>query len=364
MSNKTKNELTYKEILQWPKTDLHCHLDGSLRIETFIELAREYNVKLPSYDEAGLKETLGFGERKSGFQNYLVLFEYALSMMQEKDAIERIAFELAEDAAKENVVYLEMRYAPIFHTSHALKWSDTIDAVLRGIHKAEKMYDIKCGIILTGIRSIDPVISKALADLAVAYKGKGVVGFDLAGAEDHNPAKNHAEAFYEIRNNNINCTIHAGEVAGRTSISEALHYCNADRIGQGTRLIESAGLLNYVNDHRIPLEVCLSTSTIFGPLKTLDAHPLPFYHNYGLRVTLNTDSRLFADTTATKELLLAAETFDMTEEDLKDIVTNGFKSAFLPYKEKVAMMCKYLPRIGRKIPSHQVLDYANKPIEE
>jgi adenosine deaminase len=357
MSNKTNTTLTYNEILQWPKTDLHCHLDGSLRIETFIELARQNDVKLPSYEIEGLKETLGFGQRKTGFQNYLVLFEYALSLMQDKESIERIAFELAEDAAKENVVYLEIRYAPIFHTSLALRWSETIDAVLKGIEKAEKMYDIKCGIILTGIRSIDPVISKALAELAVQYKGKGVVGFDLAGAEDHNPAKNHAEAFYIIRNNNINCTIHAGEVAGRTSISEALHYCNADRIGQGTRLIESAGILNYVNDHRIPLEVCLSTSTIFGPLKSLEAHPFPFYHDYGLRVTLNTDSRLFADTTMTKELLLAAETFGLTEDDLKDVITNGFKSAFLPYAEKVRMMCKYLPKIGRKVPSCQATNY-------
>ena len=355
LAPKAAEPISRDEILNWPKVDLHCHLDGSMRLSTLIELAHEFNVELPSNDEKELREYLGIGKKFSELEDYLKVFDTTLSVLQSKEALERVAFELAEDAAKENVVYLEVRFAPVFHTSHALKWSETVDAVLAGLRRAEKSYDIVCRLIVTGIRSIDPLISKELAELAVTYKGKGVVGFDLAGAEEDNPASDHTEAFYVIKNNNINCTLHAGEVVGRKSISEALHYCGADRIGQGTKLIENSDLLNYVNDHRIPLEICLSSAIHVGSYAAVSQHPFPFYLNYGLRVTLNSDSRLFADTTVTDELYLAAKTFELTRDDLIKIIINGFKAAFLPYRAKVAQMNKYLPRLNRKVPKFQAL---------
>jgi len=265
------------EVLQWPKTDLHCHLDGSMRVSTLIDLARTYDVTLPCYDEPCLREQLGLGRRYDSLEEYLKVFDFTLRVLQHKEALERVAFELAEDAARENVVYLEVRYAPVFHTHMALTWSETVDAVLAGLARAERPFDITCRVILTGIRSIDPIISQQLAELTVAYKGRGVVGFDLAGDEVNNPASEHTEAFYTIKNNNINCTLHAGEVVGRKSIHEALHFCGADRIGQGTRLLESSDLLNYVNDHRIPLEICLSSATHVGFLRDIRRHPFPFY---------------------------------------------------------------------------------------
>jgi adenosine deaminase len=173
-----------------------------------------------------------------------------------------------------------------------------------------------------------------LAELSVAYKNRGVIGFDLAGAEASFPAKDHKEAFQLILKNNVNCTAHAGEAFGPESIGQAIHYLGAHRIGHGTRLREDGDLLNYVNDHRIPLEVCPSSNVQTGAVSSLDAHPLKFYFDYGLRVTINTDNRLITDTTVTKELWVAHKELGLSLEDLTTIIVSGFKSAFLPFREK------------------------------
>ncbi|MCK4956889.1 MAG: adenosine deaminase, partial [Candidatus Cloacimonetes bacterium] len=174
--------------------------------------------------------------------------------------------------------------------------------------------------------------------LAVAYKNKGVIGFDLAGAEYNNPAKVHKEAFYLALNNNLNITIHAGEAYGPKSIHEALHYCSAHRIGHGTRLIEDGDLLNYVNDHRIPLEICLKSNLHTKSVKKISEHPLAFYLDYGLRVTLNTDNRLISNTTLTDEYMLAINELNLNYMDIKNLIINGFKSAFLSYRDKVELI--------------------------
>ena len=344
----------------WPKTDLHCHLDGSIRRRTLIELAREYHVELPSYDETGLTELLGIGQRRKSLEHYIEGFDLTIKAMQERDALTRVAYELVEDAAREHVVYQEVRFSPLFHTSHAMTWSEIVDAVLDGLERGERDFGTRNGLILMGIRSIDPLISSQLAQLTVRYKERGVVGFDLAGAEHANPAREHREAFSIISKHNVNCTLHAGEEEGRRSISEALHYCGADRIGQGTKLRDNADLLNYVNNHRIPLEMCLSSAVQIGSVNDLRNHPFGFYLDFGLRVTLNTDSRLFTGTTITDELLLAATTFGLSLVDLENIVINGFKSAFLPYHEKVSLLTDILPRLGRKVPKHQALRLAQR----
>ena len=241
-----------KTIHQMPKTDLHCHLDGSVRIETILDLAKKQNVTLPSNDPKKLKEILVPGLNCKNLVEYLKPFDVTLSVMQEAEAIERIAFELAEDAAEENIRYLEIRYSPILHQDKGLKLTEIVDSVISGLARAEKQFDIKTGVIICGIRNINPKASLALAELSVAYKNRGVVAFDLAGAEENYPAKDHLEAFYLMLNNNVNCTAHAGEAFGPESIHQAIHYCGAHRIGHGTRLIEDGDLLNYVNDHRIP----------------------------------------------------------------------------------------------------------------
>ena len=173
-----------------------------------------------------------------------------------------------------------------------------------------------------------------MAELAVAYKGRGVVGFDLAGAEYDNPAKHHRTAFQLVRDNNINVTIHAGEAYGPESIAQAIHVCGAHRIGHGCRLRENGDLLHYVNDHRIALECCPSSNVQTGAIRDLPSHPLKLYKALGLRVTVNTDNRLVTDTTVSKELHLCHTHLGFTLEDLKAIVLSGFKSAFLPFHVK------------------------------
>jgi len=353
-------KITRKYLENLPKADLHCHLDGSLRIKTIIELAKEYKVKLPTYDEEGLAKLVQVGQTCSSLEEYLKAFDITLAVLQEKDALIRTAYELAEDAAKENVKYMEVRYSPILHTKRGLKLTEIVDGVKEGLELAEKKFDIITGIIICGIRQISPETSLHLADLCVAYKNRGVVGFDLAGAEANYPAKHHKEAFYRILNNNINCTLHAGEAFGADSIAQAIHYCGAHRIGHGTRLSEDGDLLNYVNDHRIPLEICLTSNVQTRSVKNYESHPIKLYYTYGLRVTLNTDNRLVSNTTLTDELLIAARTYNFTSADIKSIIIHGFKSAFLSYRDKKRLLQRIIPELDpegelifpREAPSH------------
>src|SRR5580765_6192773 len=258
--------------------------------------------------------------------------------MQHKDALYRTAFELVEDCAAENVRHLEVRYSPILHRKKRLSYEDIVDPVIAGLRDAGVKYDISTGVIICGIRSMAPKVSMALAELAVAYKGRGVLAFDLAGQERDYPAKAHRAAFQLILKHNINSTVHGGEAFGAQSIAQALHYCGAHRIGHGTRLREDPDLMRYVNDHRIPLEVCLSSNVQTRAVRTIREHPFHFYFKQGLRVTLNTDSRLVSGTTVTEELALAARTFHLNPYELKKIIINGFKSAFLPYNDKARML--------------------------
>ncbi len=341
-------ELPSDELIrELPKVDLHCHLDGSLRVETIWELAQDRKVLLPVQSLEELRQFFKPENAAANLVEYLKRFEYTLGVLQDAEALARTAYELALDAAAEHVLYLEVRYSPVLHTRKGLKLTQVMNAVLDGLAKAEREADIKTGVIVCGIRNISPETSLRLAELAVAYKHQGVVGFDLAGTEDHYPARDHSEAFYLIRKNNINCTVHAGEAYGPDSIKQALHNLNTHRIGHGVRLKEDGDLLNYVNDHRIPLEICLSSNMHTGAVKSLEAHPLRFYYDWGLRVTVNTDNRLFSDTTVTKEYLLACQTYGLTLQDLKNLIIMGFKSSFMPYKTKVSLLDRVL-KILRK----------------
>jgi adenosine deaminase len=317
-----------------PKTDLHCHLDGSLRLATILELAEAQGVRLPADTPEGLARAIHMGETCSSLEDYLTAFEVTLQVLQTEEALRRAAHELALDCAAENVRYLEVRYSPVLHTRQGLKPTAIVDAVLDGLRAAKRETGIKSHVIICGIRHMDPDTSVRLAELAVAYKGKGVVGFDLAGAEEGNPPRHHRAALELILDNNVNLTIHAGEAFGPESIAQAVHVCGAHRIGHGVRLRENGDLLNYVNDHRIPLELCPSSNVQTGSVTGFAAHPLRFYFDFGLRVTVNTDNRLVTDTTCTKELLLAHRELGFTLDDLCTVVVQGFKSAFLPFREK------------------------------
>jgi adenosine deaminase len=321
-----------------PKTDLHVHLDGSLRLKTILELAKEDRVELPAYTIEGLNEAIGVGRNCGSLTEYLRGFAITLSVMQTDSALSRIALELAEDAHRENIRYMEVRYSPMLHTQRGLKLTRVVEAVLEGLNAANERFGIRSNVILCGIRNISPESSLEMAELAVAYKGRGVVGFDLAGAEQDYPARKHKLAFNLVRENNVNCTIHAGEAYGPESIAQAIHDCGAHRIGHGCRLIEDADLLHYVNDHRIPLECCPSSNFQTGAVRTLEHHPLKLYFDLGLRVTLNTDNRLITDTTLSRELWLVHTKMGVSFADIKTMVLAGFKSSFQPFHEKRALI--------------------------
>lgn len=329
-----KIEVTEEVLRALPKTDLHCHLDGSMRLSTILELAQKQGVKLPADDEAGLAAAIHMGQACKNLEDYLVAFDVTCSVLQTEEALYRAAYELGIDAANENVRYLEVRYAPVLHQQRGLKLTTIVDSVLEGLRAAKHEKRLKYGVILCGIRHMSPQTSVRLAELCVAYKNRGVVGFDLAGAEANFPAKEHRESFQLILKNNVNCTAHAGEAYGPESIAQALHYLGAHRIGHGVRLREDGDLLNYVNDHRIPIECCPSSNVQTRAISEIKAHPLKFYFDYGLRVTINTDNRLITNTTVTNEYLIAHRDLGLSLEDLTTIIVSGFKSAFLPFREK------------------------------
>jgi adenosine deaminase len=331
-------------IASVPKTDLHVHLDGSLRPSTILELAAEQKIDLPTDDRDELSDLM-YVKDATNLEDYLTRFEITLSVLQRSQALERAAYELCEDAAAENVRYMEIRYSPALHTRNGLPLPETVEAPLRGMHRAAQDFGIRSNLIICGIRNMDPGVSYNLAALTVAFKNRGVVAFDLAGAESNFPAKLHREAFYLVRNANVGATIHAGEAYGAESIHQALHYCGANRIGHGTRLFEDPALMQYVADFRIPLEICLTSNVQTRAVAGFSSHPVRDYFDAGLVVCLNTDNRLMSRTSVTEEHLRAAKHLGFAPGDLAELILNGFRSAFLHHEEKLELLAEVEPEI-------------------
>jgi adenosine deaminase len=330
-------EITRELLHRLPKADLHVHLDGSLRPQTMLELADEAGVALPVHDAAGLGEYMHVREGRD-LVDYLARFEITLALMQTERAIERIAFELAQDAAAENVRYMEVRFCPALNMRGGLPGEAVVEAALSGLRRAEAEHDIDTAVILCGLRNLPVHTSIAMAELSVAYKDRGVVAYDLAGAERGHPPIDHQPAFFIAAQSNLAITIHAGEAFGPASIHQAIHACSARRIGHGTRLHEDPDLMRYVNDFRIPLEVCLTSNVQTRAAPSLEQHPLRLYYDQGLIVTINTDNRLMSGTTMTDEFLRAHESLDFGWDEICELTVMGFESAFLPWQEKAAVV--------------------------
>ena len=331
-----------------PKTDLHIHLDGSLRSETILELARDDDVDLPfeTVDDVRRFFTEDLPERD--LVAYLERFDVTTAVMQTEPALERIAFELVEDAAQENVWYMEVRYAPILSVKRGLSPRQVIDAIERGLRRGQEVYPrTRSHQIICGLRHFEPERALRLAALAVEYKDRGVVAFDLAGAERDNPAKRFREAFYLVRDANLNVTVHAGEAYGPDSIHQALHWVGAHRIGHGVRLREDPDLMEYVRDHRIALEMCPTSNVQTGAVPSIELHPIREYFDREIRVTINTDNRLMSNTTMTNELELCCRHLDFDLDEIKKVVLNGFKSAFLRYPERKAMIGEAIDALSK-----------------
>jgi adenosine deaminase len=371
-----------------PKTDLHVHLDGSLRVPTLLELADAQGIELPGTTEDELKQRV-FKSQYRDLTEYLAGFQYTVAVMQTPEALERIARELAEDNLAEHVRYLEVRFAPQLHTSKGLSMQEVLEAVTRGLRSAQDTHNrsdavrsgedlpFYFGIIVCALRWFQPGMSSYYTNLFEAMSGAKekeifaaasldlahtsvslrddlqlpIVGFDLAGAEAGNPAVDHREAFLHAHRNFLQKTVHAGEAYGPESIFQALTECHADRIGHGTFLFHADKVTQHVADperfverlaesiahRRICVEVNLTSNLQTLPeLNEISEHPLGNMIRHNLSATLCTDNRLVSHTTVTREFELAVEHFGLEIGQVRNLVVAGFKGAFFPgtYREK------------------------------
>jgi adenosine deaminase len=328
-----------KDVLRrWPKAELHVHLDGCLRPETMLELARAQGITLPADTAEGLARALHVKHAKS-LEEYLTKYQVTLSVMQTAAALERVAYEFVLDVAADGVRYVEARYSPLLHRP-ALTLAQAMEAALRGAKRGEAETGTKVGLIVCAMRTRSPAESLELAHAAADYRTGGVVGFDLAGAEHGFPARDHRAAFQYAAQHGLACTCHAGEGDGPASIQQALHECRAGRIGHGTRLAEDPALLAEVVERKIPLEMCLTSNLHTHTVETIAAHPFKRYLDQGVVVTLNTDGRLVDGITLTDEYFLAQSVLGLTAQDLARVALNACESAFLPEYEKVALVSR------------------------
>ncbi len=334
-----------------PKVLLHDHLDGGLRPETIVELARDQQYHdLPTSDPGELAEWFHRGARRGSLPLFLEGFVHTCGVMQTADALERAAYEMLADMRDDGVVYVETRFAPLLHTRKGLHSDEVVTAVLKGLERGQREFGVEYGVILCALRNVQR--SLEVAELAVDFRERGVVGFDLAGEEGGFPPKKHIEAFHYIQRENFNITIHAGEAFGKESIWQAIQWCGAHRVGHATRLVEDIGLdrhdptqivkmgylAQYILDKRIPLEICLSSNVDTGAIDSIERHPFGMYYRYGFRVTLNTDDRLMSDTTMTREFGVANRVFGLGVADLEKVTINAMKSAFLPHKRRLQLI--------------------------
>ncbi len=312
-----------------PKFDQHVHLDGSMRPSTVRELVR----MLP--EDRKLATTLDieralFPPQRCTLEEYLKAFEITVAVLQSEAALERAAYELCEDAATENVIYMEVRFAPLLHLQDGLAPQQVVEAVLAGMHRAESVYTIKTGLILCGMKHKPPARSIQTARLAAEYLEKGVVGFDLAGPEMSFPPSLHREAIEIAKQAGLHVTIHAGEGCCPEQIKEAIEL-GAERIGHGVYLYKDEATEHVVVERGIPLEICpTSNLQISGVMDSYADHPLKRYLDLGIRVTLNTDNRLMSRIDVTHEFEKVIDTFSLSRDQVKTILLNSASAAFAP----------------------------------
>jgi adenosine deaminase len=341
-------QLAGDSVVTAPKVLLHDHLDGGLRAQTVIELAQsaDYHA-LPATDADKLDQWFRDSADSGSLERYLETFQHTVAVMQTVEGLRRVAREAAEDLADDGVVYAEVRWAPEQHVERGLSLEQVVDAVLAGFRQgvanaAARGKRIRVGALVTAMRHA--ARSSEIAELAVAYRDSGVVGFDIAGAEAGFPPTRHLDAFEYLRRENFHFTIHAGEAFGLPSIWEAIQWCGADRLGHGVRIVDdidgdNLGLLaQYVRDKRIPLEMCPSSNVQTGAARSVAEHPIGLLRRLYFRVTVNTDNRLMSGTSMSREMMLLADAFGYGWADLQWFTINAMKSAFIPFDERLALI--------------------------
>ena len=337
---------TLEGIRRAPKVLLHDHLDGGLRPATVVELAEQTGYRdLPTTDPGELGRWFVDNANAGDLPRYLSTFRHTVGVMQTADALARVARECAEDLAADGVVYAEVRFAPELHLEGGLTLPEVVEAVQEGYRQGPS--GIRVVSLLTAMRHA--ARSLEIAELAVDFRDRGVVGFDIAGAEAGYPPSRHLAAFQHIARENGHFTIHAGEAFGLPSIWEALQECHADRLGHGVRIVDDVStgpdgapvlgrLAQYVRDKRIPLEMCPSSNVQTGAAPSLAEHPIGLLRELQFRVTVNTDNRLMSGVTLSSEMAALVEAFGYGWDDLRWLTVNAMKSAFIPFDERLALI--------------------------
>ena len=319
-----------------PKVVLHDHLDGGLRPQTVLDLAEASGYRgLPTSDPAGLRRWFYQGESRS-LPAYLEAFRQTVAVMQDREALERVACEAVLDLAADGAVYAEIRFAPMLHCERGLAPAQVIDAVLAGLALGSRRTGIAACLIVAALRQ-DPG-SEEVAAAAAGYAGRGVVAFDLVGPEEGFPASAHRAACRVARDAGLHLTLHAGEAAGVASIADALG-CGAERLGHGVRLVDDmtvrggrvvgmGAVAERVRSAGIALEVCPSSNVHTRAFPTIEEHPVGLLHRCGFAVTINTDNRLMSDTSMTGEFALAAAYQGFAVADLRAVTLRAVDAAF------------------------------------
>lgn len=329
-----------------PKVELHCHLDGSLRPETMLDLALENSITLPCEDSSGLRDYM-CADNVLDLADYLHRFDTTISILQTSSALERVAYELVEDASRDGLRYIEVRNAPHLNTHCGLTVDEVIVATMRGLSRGEAEFGTVARFIACSLRHWDPARSLETAQAAVRHKDSGVVGFDLAGAEADFSAADHAAAFAYAREHFLQVTCHAGEAAGPESVETALFDCNVTRIGHGVRSEEDPALLDYIRNTGITLEMCPTSNEQTHAVPSYAQHPLKRYLDSGVRVTINTDSRLISGVTLTDEYVRAINELGLSIPDICRCVMNACEASFLPFAERAALTVRVRAELER-----------------
>jgi adenosine deaminase len=329
--------LTRELIGRLPKAELHVHLDGSLRPETMLALAKEARVALPANDPQRLRRFMRVDDA-ANLEDYLRRFDVTIALLQTPESLERVAYEMVEDAARDNVRYLEVRYCPHLSRRGGMTLDQVIEAELRGFARGERDFRVIARVINCSLRHYDPSLSVEIAERSVAFGRRGVVAFDLAGGEAGRPPGAHKSAFDLAAKGYLGITVHAGEAAGAESVAEAVHLCHANRIGHGTRLHESRPLLEYVRDRRILVEANITSNLQTRAVARAAEHPVRQYFDAGLNVTLCTDAWLMTGVSLSDEYWLAHTELDFTRQEIDQLILNGFGSAFLPWPERMTLV--------------------------
>ncbi len=341
-----------ERVRRAPKVLLHDHLDGGLRPETVVELAAASGHPLPADEPEALRTWFEESADSGSLERYLETFDHTVAVMQTEEQLRRVARECVLDLADDGVVYAEVRYAPEQHLQRGLTLEQVVEAVGAGFAEGQQEAarngaPVVVRQILTAMRH--QARSREIAELATAYRDRGVVGFDIAGAEAGYPPTRHLDAFEYLQRENAHFTIHAGEAFGLPSIWQAIQWCGADRLGHGVRIIDDitvgpdgsprlGRLAGYVRDKRIPLELCPSSNVQTGAAPSIAEHPIGLLTKLRFRVTVNTDNRLMSGTSMTREFTRLAEAFGYGIEDLRWFTINAMKSSFLPFGERLELI--------------------------